>query len=738
MRHFPALRKIVVLSTAIALFGVLPATGSAADGASADGKPPGLESRLYRAQLAVTEQGAAAGHAQAEDMGLEVQAGKVVVEVYPAGDLAAAIDAVEAAGGTVAYPGDGLGFVGALVPMGTLMALSEDAAVRWVQSPPQPFAEAVTGQGVAFTDADDWHAVGITGAGVKVAVVDLGFTGYASAQASGDLPATLTTQSYCGGGIGGTTAHGTAVAEIVHEMAPDAEIYLICVSNTGHIDSALDYMNAQGVDIISHSVGWFNTERGDGTGPFLTLSNKAEGYGIAWFNSAGNYAERHWSGNFNDSNDGDGTHEFSGADERNTFTLDSGDQVYVSLKWDEWPTSSNDFDLYLLDITGGGGVVDSSTDPQTGTQPPTELITYTNPTGGTRTYAVEIREFSAMTTPDMDLFVLSPDDLEYPVTARSLNENSTVPNIYSAGAVWYFDGLIEDFSSEGPTIDGRTKPDISGPDGVASFTYGSFGGTSASAPHVSGAAALLLSVYPWMSPAELRAAVSSRTHDAGPAGPDNEYGVGVLDLGAPPAVSCAGQPVTIVGTENDDVLVGTDGRDVIAGLGGNDHISGFDGGDLICGGAGNDRIYGGKGNDTIFGDTGVDLIWGNQGKDVLDGGKGNDKLIGSMGLDRIMGRGGNDVITGNAGDDGLRGGVGDDYITGDEDDDHIYGNGDDDTLSGGAGSDIVYGGPGNDLLRGNSGSDELYGGSGTDVDKGGTAYDYCTEAVSYRSCEVIG
>ncbi|MCC7143253.1 MAG: S8 family serine peptidase, partial [Candidatus Eisenbacteria bacterium] len=59
------------------------------------------------------------------------------------------------------------------------------------------------------------------------------------------------------------------------------------------------------------------------------------------------------------------------------------------------------------------------------------------------------------------------------------------------------------YSSQGPTVDGRAKPELLGPDGVDTSIFNSFGGTSAACPHVSGAVALLLS-----------AAVEGGLHDA--------------------------------------------------------------------------------------------------------------------------------------------------------------------------------------------------------------------------------
>ncbi|TET07274.1 T9SS type A sorting domain-containing protein, partial [Candidatus Aerophobetes bacterium] len=96
-------------------------------------------------------------------------------------------------------------------------------------------------------------------------------------------------------------------------------------------------------------------------------------------------------------------------------------------------------------------------------------------------------------------------------------------------------GPQENFSSQGPTNDGRTKPDISGPDGVSTFTYGtaSFYGTSASSPYVAGAASLVLSAYPGFTASQLQSTLEGWAVDMGVAGKDSIYGSGRLNLALP-------------------------------------------------------------------------------------------------------------------------------------------------------------------------------------------------------------
>ena len=195
------------------------------------------------------------------------------------------------------------GVVEAVVPKASLPALARSSAVRSVREPARPVPESVRGQGALSAGATAWHRSGVHGEGVKVAVVDLGFDGYARSQANGDLPSSAVKVNFCGSGGFEATSHGTAVAEIVAEVAPAADVYLVCVRDAAGLGLAIGYARAQGIQIVNHSASWFNTSRGDGTGPAGTPEGvvaAARAAGILWVNAAGNRAEQHWSGSFVD------------------------------------------------------------------------------------------------------------------------------------------------------------------------------------------------------------------------------------------------------------------------------------------------------------------------------------------------------------------------------------------------------------------------------------------------------
>src|SRR5262249_22268395 len=87
------------------------------------------------------------------------------------------------------------------------------------------------------------------------------------------------------------------------------------------------------------------------------------------------------------------------------------------------------------------------------------------------------------------------------------------------------------------------------------FNHAGFFGTSAAAPQVAGAAALLAQANPTWGPAPLQAALEQGALDVGPAGKDNLFGSGMLALGSappiPPAPPTAAAPPTLSGAAQE-------------------------------------------------------------------------------------------------------------------------------------------------------------------------------------------
>ncbi|KAB2849051.1 MAG: S8 family serine peptidase [Ignavibacterium sp.] len=81
---------------------------------------------------------------------------------------------------------------------------------------------------------------------------------------------------------------------------------------------------------------------------------------------------------------------------------------------------------------------------------------------------------------------------------------------------------------------GLIKPDISAPGNGTTSTvngtgYGSFSGTSGATPHAGGTAALLLSVNPNLTPADVSMILQTTSIEKGASGKDNRYGAGRID-----------------------------------------------------------------------------------------------------------------------------------------------------------------------------------------------------------------
>jgi len=416
------------------------------------------------------------------------------------------------------------------VPIGQLADLATQLyGVAFIRPPYTPYPLGTPSQGPSTIGADAFHAAGITGAGVKVAVIDLGFAGLGQAQARGDLPYTVLQNDLTGTGLTTGITHGTAVAEIIHDMAPDAELHLIKIADEVDLDLAVTYCLANGIDIVNHSLGWYNTNNYDGTGTIADTAKRAIAGGMLWVNAAGNEAESHWEGQFADGN-ADGWH-----DQDITFYASAGSQIVLFLTWNDWPQAASDYDLYLFDPSSG--LVASSTKFQTGTEEPTESIQLSATSSGTYTI-----RFQGTGSHSLELYALY-QNISPVVASSSILAPANVADVVAVAAIGYADyatGPQQPYSSQGPTNDGRAKPDLAAPDNVATGTspYTTFPGTSGAAPQVAGAAALLLDQNPLLNATALRAHLLSQTVFMG-----NTYAYGSGRLALQPPVGANTPPM---------------------------------------------------------------------------------------------------------------------------------------------------------------------------------------------------
>ncbi|MBN2572171.1 MAG: S8 family serine peptidase, partial [Ignavibacteriales bacterium] len=429
------------------------------------------------------------------------------------------------------------------IPIKNLINVAESyTEIKIITRPIRPVETAITSEGVGLMNADFWQSIGYNGSGVKVAVIDGGFQKLTLAQGNGDIPPTYVSQDFTGSGLEATTEHGTAVAEAVYDVAPGASLYLYKIASYTNLVNAVDACISNGVHIVNHSMGW-NIAGGyyDGTGYVCDEATRALNNGILWVNAAGNEADYHYRGTFLDY--GDGSHDFSGNGTGNlnafgpspgyVYSIPTGVNIRLYMNWNNYPTTNQDYDLYLFKHTTGWNVVAASTNTQDGTTPPEEYISYT--TSGTSTYyAYYVYQYSATQNVDFTIFNGRISETWYYQKSSSLVDPGTVTDVVTVGAIDrlnYASGPQEDFSCQGPTTDGRTKPDVTSPDNCNSYAYGYWYGTSLSSPHVAGVFAILKQRFPGYTNAQLRNHLYTKcTVDLGTAGKDNIYGYGKVEM----------------------------------------------------------------------------------------------------------------------------------------------------------------------------------------------------------------
>ena len=230
------------------------------------------------------------------------------------------------------------------------------------------------------------------------------------------------------------------------------------------------------------------------------------------------------------------------------------------LSWDQWPQSSAPVTLvatpYKCDPSGcqtslvltACPVPNSCSVAQpSGSRPVLSLNLPNNTTSNNFEWVIQVKQGSGTPAVRYDLTYyrdVGPSLLSVSNSSRaaagSVDSPASSPYALAVGAANVSNNSLEPYSSQGPTIDRRVKPDITGFDNVSTSLdqFSSFSGTSAGAPHVAGAAALIKSANSNLDAAQLQAQLESRaTGIAAGAPPTNQLGHGLLALGSRPPVT---------------------------------------------------------------------------------------------------------------------------------------------------------------------------------------------------------
>ena len=485
----------------------------------------------------------------------------------------ALLDRIRRGGGTVLNSFTRAQAIRAVVPLELLEELAAQPEVRNVR----PADRATTNVGSRNSEGDLTHRAGearavygVSGEGVRIGVLSDSVDRLAESQATGNLPIVSVLPGQAGTGVG----EGTAMLEIIHDLAPDSELFFATAfSGQASFAQNIRDLYAAGCRIIVDDVTYFRES------PFqddeiARAVNDVSAGGALFFSSAGNSGNKDdntsgtWEGDFVDGGPAalgrDGRlHDFGGT----TFNalLPGGGFQRVDFFWsDPLGAATNDYDVYVLD--GTGAIVASSSNVQDGDDDPYEQTSFLSL--GLRIVIVKFAgegRYLHLST--------GRGRLEISTGGATRGHNASgASNAFSVAATWVrspplpFAGgplnPVEAFSADGPRRmffepDGTPitpgdlsssgglvvqKPDLTAADGVSTSVmfFESFFGTSASAPHAAAIAALLWSYNPALTPAQIRTAMTATALDIEEAGVDNDSGHGIVM--ALPAIEAAPAP----------------------------------------------------------------------------------------------------------------------------------------------------------------------------------------------------
>ena len=345
------------------------------------------------------------------------------------------------------------------------------------------------GRELALLGVEPWHRASCLGGGIKVAVLDSGFRGYK--KFLGDvLPANLQVHSFRHDGNleAKDSQHGILCGEVVHALAPDAEI-LFANWEPDEPETFLEavrWARKEGARIATCSVIMPCWSDGDGGGDVHRKLAGLLGDGKAvddmvCFASAGNTAERHWVGDFRQG--ADGLHDWRGGTTSNRVSPWGTDRVSVELYA---PAGSARFELSVCDASTGAVIGKAAS--LAGGDRSTAVVRFEPESS--RSYAAHVRRLSE--GPSRFHLTSLSADLEIATSQSSVAFPADGPEVIGVGAVDAAGRRLA-YSSCGPNS-AHFKPDMVAPVPFMSFCRSRpFAGTSAAAPQAAGLAAVLWS-----------------------------------------------------------------------------------------------------------------------------------------------------------------------------------------------------------------------------------------------------
>jgi len=396
------------------------------------------------------------------------------------------------------------------------------------------------GTGAFLSEGEKTHQVSrargtfnVDGTGLKIGVLSSGVGGLAEAQGRGELGAVTVLP----GQFGTPAGEGTAMLEIIHDIAPGAQLYF-ATAFTGQAQFAQNIrdLRTAGCDIIVDDVFYtIETPFQDGQLPSVTSNtlggviaqavNDVTSSGALYFSSAGNQGNINdntagvWEGDFVDGGDAPAVmggviggpvagrvHQFTAhpsqpAPQPSPATnnqIVTGAGVPISLFWsDPLGASSNDYDLYVTNAAGNT-LIGASQNTQNGTQDPAEQAAAAANAVGNRIFIVKVTgvaRYLHLNTNGGRTIFNSPGQTKGHSTAALAYGVAATPAIGPYPAAFSSINTVETFSSDGPrrlffnaastaitpgnfsSTGGlvRQKPDITAADGVSVTGVAAFG-----------------------------------------------------------------------------------------------------------------------------------------------------------------------------------------------------------------------------------------------------------------------